>query len=622
MSRYFILFVWLSGLSHASDQLDSPRFFSENLLKNGGYESWAKQSTPGWTARANGGNATVSTDRMASLSGVKSLKISLPESDSGGQVISWPVPVSPGKSYLFSISFRQEGMSIPKEGRYNYAGVSSSVTLSWQDENRQALPGAVLMAFPYGPSPWDIRDALVTAPPSARYATVTASISNMSAKESGSNIPSALWLDAAQLREYSPPATPASATEKAPLLVDGYLPDTEVKTFFPGSDSTWHSKNGQWSKSITDEKTERGGALKAEAFGSQGIMAHSPYYTALTPGLYRVIAKVAVSDPASVGEAGFIDVQGQYSGDRAKLQVVPNQFPAAGEYMSIERDFVVRDAGWWSLRPYTEGKTEWRIDSIRVFPLATFSDTTLIDIYPGCEGAVPEHLKPVRTATFKSLVVAGVGWDRLKIQDMLRLTSRDISITPVWLQRQSGYKLLGWPETAEDLFEHNAVFLCNIPSSALSILQKNLLKEYVKRGGLLVLFGGHLSYERSEWKGSLLDDLFPIKIEGTPGEGLQLNTAGWPVNISSSLPWKADYGSAKPPLVYALHRSVAKPDTQVLASAGGFPFLCSRSYGAGSVIACLGAPLGYASTKDEMPFWEWDEWAYLMRDTLLSAINR
>lgn len=604
----------------ASEPVNPTGLFGVNLLKNGGFETFENNSAPGWSFQINGKNAAVSADQKSALSGAQSLKISLPESGSSCQVVSTPVLVTPGKSYLFSISFRQEGMSSMKNGTYAFSGVEGSASLEWLDEKEKAITGSAPLQFPYAPSPWDIRDAIVVAPATAKSVIVQVSFGNESAKQVAANIPSCLWLDEVHLREYTPPPTPAWATQKAGLVVDGFVSDTEVKTFFPASDTTWRYINGQWSKSITDGKTERGGALKAEACGSVGIMANSPYYQAMPPGLYRMIARVAVPDISSPEKSGFIDIDSQNAGERAMLEIVPRDFPVSGEYRNVERDFLVRDDGWWSLRAYTDGKQEWRIDSIRVFPLTTFSDVQLIEVFPGCDGAVPADLKPVRKPVLKALVVAGVGWDTLKIPEILRSTFMDMEMTPVWLQKDSGYKLKSWPETPEALFQNNAVFLCNIPSTAFSIQQKSTLREYVRRGGILVIMGGHLSYERGAWKGSLLDELLPVEVADTFGQGLLLNKTGWPIELSPKIPWVGDYSLDERPEVYALHRSIAKPDTEILASADGFPFLCARKYGEGKVIACLGAPLGMADGNSGVPFWQWNDWIYLMRDTLYDAL--
>lgn len=617
------LIQWLlcvAVLSHAASGAEKADLFGTNLIQNCGFETTENSSVTGWKFLSGGNTAAISADPAGSLTGACSLKISLLESGTSGMVISAPAPVTPGASYLFSISFRQEGVSVNQGGRYAFSGVSASALLTWLDEKATPLPGAVTLQFPYMPTPWDIGDAIVLAPATAKFARVQVSMSNQSKKASGTNIPSVLWLDAVQLREYAAPPTPEWATAKAALVVDGYAPESEVKTFFPASDSTWRNTNGQWSKSITDDKTERGGALKAEVCGSNGIMAHSPYYAALPPGLYRVVARVAVAAGSNPAKAGYIDVPSQRASRRALLDIVPKDFPVPGEYRNVEKDFLIREDGWWSLRAYTEGKEEWRIDSIRVFPLAKFSDTELIEVFPGCEGSVPEGLQPLRRDALKALVLAGVGWDTFKLPEILRSTFRDVAITPVWLEKGSGYALKGWPESPEALFQNNIIILSNIPSTALSIRQKSAIREYVRRGGALLIMGGHLSFERSMWKGSLLDELIPVELATPSSEGLTLNNAGWPIELSPSLPWVADYDAAIIPMVYALHRSAAKPGTEILASANGFPFLCSRKYGKGTVISCLGAPFGSGGAKGGVPFWQWDNWIYLIRDTLYHAV--
>ncbi|MBU4212359.1 MAG: hypothetical protein KKD33_07230, partial [Verrucomicrobia bacterium] len=556
-------------------------------------------------------------DEKTVLTGKAALKFELPE-QGGVSLRSKPVAVAGGGLYLFSAAYRSEGFGKPGA----YSGVSASMNVEWLDVTGKGVGRAGALAFPYHAMDWDLRDFFARAPPAAAQAVVTMAFNNQSLEVSGKNIPSVLWLDAVQLREYNPPPTPDWAKKKAELFVDGFAPETQVKTFFPASDPAWHSKNGQWSKSITDKKAERGGALKAVACGSSGIMGHSPYFPALPPGLYRIIAKIAVRENTSDAKAGYIDIDSSRAAGRTFIDIIPKEFTTPDEYMEIRKDFIIRDDGWWDIRLFTEGKQEWRVDSIRVFPLYVFSDLELISVYPGCEGSVPAELKPVKKPVINYLVVAGIGWDTFKIQDILRLTALDIKIKPVWLATlQAGYRLKGWPENPKELFENNVIVLCNIPSTAFSIRQKNILKEFVRRGGVIMIFGGHRSCERSSWKGSLLDEIFPVEIASSIGKGLVSDRKGIPIRISEKLPWLPDYKMDSIPAVYFLHRTVAKKDSEILAYAGDLPFLCVRKFGAGRVICCTGMPNGISGDLG-VPFWQWNDWIYLMRDAVNYAVKK
>jgi hypothetical protein len=353
-------------------------------VENGGFENM-NPSDPipaGWTVKATGDSSTVSADPASALVEKSSLKLSMPESGTPGiQVSCDPVSVTPGKRYLFSAAFRQEGMSVPEDDRSVYKGVDAQATIRWLGSDGQPIK-TVKIGLPYGPCAWDICDLIVEAPEGAERASINLAMGNDSLQTSGTNIPSAIWFDAVQLREYTVPAGASAGSQE------------ESQVFHPATESTWHTMSGEWSHAVDDQGAQGGQALEALAPGKAGLMTSSPYLPAMSAGLYRVKAKVSVPETESDLSLGFIDVVSQYSGRRAGIDIIPNKFPAAGQYADIQSDFIVRNNGWFSIRAYTEGGQKWKIDSIEIIPLGGFSPADLQQVYPGYDGATPEDRRP------------------------------------------------------------------------------------------------------------------------------------------------------------------------------------------------------------------------------------
>jgi len=262
-----------------------------NLVPNPGFESLAADTglPEGWTVQASaGGGTAAASDGQVPLEGARAFRLEVTAAGAWIRASSARITVEGGAVYLFSVAFRQEGFN-PTGGADTYAGVSSHPAVHWFDAAGQQVGGSTVVSrFPYGPCAWDLRDALERAPAQARSARILVTLSLDAKAQSGQAIASKLWLDAAQLRHYRPPPTPDWARGETARNVDGGIAENRLLSFFVGSDEQFHSRNGKWSRTTSDSAAERGVCLLAPAAVGQGMMAHSPYFPALPPGLYRL----------------------------------------------------------------------------------------------------------------------------------------------------------------------------------------------------------------------------------------------------------------------------------------------------------------------------------------------
>jgi len=355
--------------------------FGQNLMLNGDFEEGGPALPDYWTTLPTlPDGAVVLADTEGALTGRQALKISVPESgERAAQVVSTPIEVTAGKHYLFSFGYRQEGCGkIGEKGNWENAGISSSSSIVWLDSGNLEISRQVF-GLPYSTCPWTLQDLIIEAPENASLVVINFNISNDSLTVNQENIPSTLWVDAAQWAEYTPPAEPVSGS------------DGQTLSFDPTMEPTWQALS-QWGATVDDAAARDGTALEALQAG-EGYFAHSPYMEAMPPGLYRIKARIAVPTTNSEEIAGYLDVDSQYAFRRVEMNVIPNKAAAAGEYADIQRDFIVRDNGWWSIRAQTSGEQKWRIDSIEVVPLQLFSNADLQRIFPGYEVATPKELR-------------------------------------------------------------------------------------------------------------------------------------------------------------------------------------------------------------------------------------
>jgi len=590
---------------------DAPEWpFGPNGVANGTFEAEMTGKTiPGWTVTQNPkGCARVSLDTKDPLQGAASLRLDLPAAGAVTLQCS-PVPVRPGSQVLVAYGFRHVGFS----PTHVYNGVNCLISLRWRDRAGKQL-GHVNVGHPYGACEWSFRDRFFQVPEKAASMTLAYHFSNHSKKHSGTNVPSALVVDAVQIRPYTPPPTPAEARAPAERIVEGGISTTNILSTFLANQQVNRYVGSKWAKALADPKAERGMAIQSPKDCGNGIMGHSPTRPALPPGLYRVILRAKVHDTTDTKAVGMIDIASQQYGIRLQREFRGRDFAKPDTYEWIEADFVSRGGGYWLWRVWTKGRQPLTVESIRIAPLATFNDGQLLDLFPGVEGGVSPKLQVKRGPRLRTLILAGPVWDYYSLLPVLRFADSRGSIDVAWVEKQYSQKLKGFPETAEALFDHDVVCLCNIDMRSLPLRTKHLLKTFVQRGGSLLVIGGHKAYGRGGVTGSLLEEVLPIVCHSGPSDW------GRPVGdgiltARPDSPLVAGLSFAAKPRVYFLHRAKARPQADVLLKVGEQPALVLGAFGKGRV-ACLLATAHGAPGEGETPFWKWTGWPTFLRNVI------
>jgi uncharacterized membrane protein len=292
---------------------------------------------------------------------------------------------------------------------------------------------------------------------------------------------------------------------------------------------------------------------------------------------------------------------------------LPKDFSAAETYQEFPVDFILRSAGYWGYRVYTQGNQPFTADIVKIFPLALLEDRQLLDLYPGSEGAIPADVAPRRNPhPFTGLLVAGAMYDYYRIVDAHHLTGYEMKLKTVPIRKGRSQVCVGFPETAKELFGHNVIYLCGADLTALTLRQKNMLAEYVRRGGGLIVFGGHKALDRAGLKGSLLEEVLPV----TGGDGippLAAPTGGAALARGVAHPTTQFVDFDSPPVCFYMHDLKVRPEAQTLIAVGGKPGLVVGKCGKGRVavvaMTCFGSP-----ATSQTPFWQWRSWVPLLRD--------
>ena len=304
---------------------------------------------------------------------------------------SKPVPVEGGQWYLVSVGYRTTGFGEPGK----YSGVDSYVSVTWNDAAGKQIGSSPGISFPYHPVDWDLGDRFVLAPAGAAQLVLTVSLNNHSQQQIGKNIPSALWLDGWQVRQYNPPPTPEWALQKVPRIVEGGLSTSRAQAY---QLSSQNMAGGKWSSIVADPQATYDSVISSPEGVGRGIMAHSPYFTNAPPGLYRAVLRSKVASNTGDKKPGPWTCSPSSPARGPNSICFPRTFrrrtpirsspstsscapPATGAFGSTRRAI--------SRSPRTSSK---------IFPLALLEDKQLLELYPGSEGAIPADVQPRRNA--------------------------------------------------------------------------------------------------------------------------------------------------------------------------------------------------------------------------------
>jgi uncharacterized membrane protein len=196
--------------------------------------------------------------------------------------------------------------------------------------------------------------------------------------------------------------------------------------------------------------------------------------------------------------------------------------------------------------------------------------------------------------------------------DAFHLNDWDMKLDTEFIRKSRSQTFPGFPETPEALFAHNVIYLCDVDASGLTLRQKHMIAEYVRRGGGLIVFGGHKTLERGSMRGSLLAEVLPVTIgEGMPP--LLHFPRGAPVVKGAGHPTTDSADFSGDPVCFWMHDLPARSEAQTILTVEGKPAVVVGRIGQGRVacvaMTCLGSP-----AEGQTPFWQWSSWLNFLRD--------
>jgi hypothetical protein len=377
---------------------------------------------------------------------------------------------------------------------------------------------------------------------------------------------------------------------------------------------------------IDDPSAPTGKAAFAEAgLSVQGTAADSYTYEQI-PGRYVTRFFFKVADNAgdkpivSYGIGGAVGKDPNAGGDN-RIVLKPSDFKEPNVYQTFEYrweyyeySFMVAFVNWLG-----SGNLWW--GGIETQLVEPFSDDKLMSIWRNppkqnfYKPFPPEDVhwpdipdsKTVKSGPPRVHMVEGMYFDRFGIEEAIRRTTgANLTESETLSGSQVADICPNFPSVEKLFGNHNVIVLANVDIRRLGVLRRYVIKEFVERGGGLLVLGGPWTYGRCAMRGTWIDEVLPVEIDGISDwtelpEGAKLQ---WRSDAPEQLRGKDMTGN---PAIRYVHQAAVREGGKVLMEAAGKPVLVVAARGKGKVAAFLGTVMG--ETGKETPgFWDSNDW--------------
>ena len=149
-----------------------------------------------------------------------------------------------------------------------------------------------------------------------------------------------------------------------------------------------------------------------------------------------------------------------------------------------------------------------------------------------------------------------------------------------------------FPISLDDLFRYDVVAVLDGDAKALRFYGCDMLRDYVKQGGGVLLLGGYNSYGKGSLADTPLAEIMPVKTTG----GFDLKPAKEHTPIKGTAASAFADGAATATVEW-FQETVPVDGAEVFLTIDGKPLLVGKNFGKGKVLAWTGCALGETAMK-------------------------
>jgi hypothetical protein len=353
---------------------------------------------------------------------------------------------------------------------------------------------------------------------------------------------------------------------------------------------------------VKDPATRCGLALRARHKVAKPFwMTTGTFSTFECFGKYRVTFRLKCSDNRVKENVCSIGVGGATRGEAATRILKGTDFASPDKYQDFAVELLRGDLQpfFYTLAYY--GHADVSADTITSERIGDTTDRELIAKYGGGQSST---IKPADRRERRLLWVQGPYQGVSQELDPFAAAIKELKLpTQISTVDIPGRTVADFPRDAGALSRYSLVLLSNVNPRALGFPGRGMLKDWVQRGGTLIVTGGPNAFGKGQTRGTILEDLYPVRVRPDdlidggsfqPGKALP----------ATCPPYKGKAGS------YLIHRTTARPEARVVLQCNGCPLLAYQKVGLGTVVVFTGT--GLENDQKVQPFWSdraWGQWS-------------
>jgi uncharacterized membrane protein len=226
----------------------------------------------------------------------------------------------------------------------------------------------------------------------------------------------------------------------------------------------------------------------------------------------------------------------------------------------------------------------------------------------------PDRIELQRNTPARLLFVRGL-WAEFHGIDAALAKLGDVTVVDAWMKKSAlGETLGGFPASYEDLLGYDAIILGNVSGPMLAGVGQEMLADFVRAGGGLLLLGGDRTYGQTQFSNPRFEKLVPLTSAAAGDYGRLKAPSG--LTLRDGVPVGAGVAFAAREVVLYAHTVQPKPGTVVAAAlADGTPALILSGDEQARVAAATLLPFGEAPAGKVL-YGDSDAWQDLMAATL------
>ena len=216
----------------------------------------------------------------------------------------------------------------------------------------------------------------------------------------------------------------------------------------------------------------------------------------------------------------------------------------------------------------------------------------------------PEVWSRPRNAHPRTLLLYGLYSQHYRVEEAVKALDAEAAV-----KRFDGWDF--FPPTYEELLGYDLLVLSDVPAGP--DYANEMVADFVRHGGGLLVLGGMLTYGAGQWRGTTLESILPVAMP--EGFDCRWLPGGARPHVLSDHPAVRGIRWPDDARFYWIHAGVPKPDANVVLAADGQPILVVGHCGDGRIAAVLATCHGEPKRR-QVEAWTTPEWTRLLSQTM------